>query len=768
MNRPTIALCAIMRDEIKHIDRFLRSVKGCFDEVHLTDTGSIDGTVEFALNPHARDLAGCPVHVKHFKWIDDFAAARNFSMQGVTTDYVMWMDLDDGLSSIEEFKRWRDHVMELSDFWLAPYHYALDHEQKPVTTFLRERVVKTAKKFSWKYFIHEGMIAEEPVQANVVNNWAINHYRTAEDYEKDFQRNVSLLEKRAKAEELPVRLKFYYGKELFDKGRVQEAYTWLDQVVDNPTLEHHDRLLTFEYLCRACLHRFHQEQEHKPRHEQDNTLLAKAVALALQGVTLEPNRAEFYCLAGDGLIRLGRENDAMPLYAAASRCSKQNASGFLFVSHAAYEHVPLDQQARIKFKQGDLNGSISLAEESFKRFGNDESGKLLTEMLNTKEKLRQFDSSNAIETDEIVFSCIPGSQVYRFDEEVYKTKGIGGSETALVEVAAWMKRLNPHRRVIVFNERDKGHVSESGVEYVPNSLMHEYFQKFRPEAHFAWRHNVKLTEAPTYLWCHDLFTPGGEHHNNYQKHICLTEFHKEFVQTQQRIPSEKIHISRNGVNAERFESIVFKDPNKIVFPSSPDRGLEHAIPIVERARELSGRDLELHVYYGIEHLHKYGPAMQALSERLKAQFEKYPWIKYHGNVDQKKLALEMQGACVWLYPATFIESFCITAIESLYAKCFPLVREIGALKNTLRPFHDRGMAKLLYRQPFTKEDHEVWARELVDAIQSEAWKRIEMREFDYSWKGVAEDFMSLAGIAPDKFRAMRFEKGVGQIEELAL
>ena len=751
MNRPSITLCAIMRDEMKHLPEFLKSVRGCFDEIHLTDTGSLDGSLEWAKSPEASEVAECKVVVKTFTWIDDFAAARNYSMDGVTTDFVMWMDLDDRLSSTRNFKRWRDNVMGLADFWLAPYNYAFSDEARktPVCTFMRERVIRTSKRFKWKFKIHEGMMAEEPVQAQQVTNWTIDHHRTKEDYEKDFSRNVSMLEKMSKAEELPIRLKFYYGKELFDKGRVSEAYVWLDQIADNPSLEHHDRVLTFEYLCRACIHRFHIEQEHKPLPSQDQSLLAKCLAIGLQGATLEPNRAEFYCLAGDALVKMNRAADALPLYGAASRCSKRNTNGFLFVSHAAYEHVPLNQIALIKFQMGDLDGAIEVVTDCFRKFRHVETEQILKRLIETKEKVQLFESPNKVQTDEIVFSCLPGSHPFPFDEHIYATKGTGGSETALIEVAKGIKTLMPNRRVIVFNDREKVDVMPSGVEYRPSNQMHEYFGKFEPEAHFAWRHNVKITSAPTYLWCHDLFTPGGEVHANYRRHICLSNFHKEYAQTIQNIPGGKIHVSRNGINKHRFHDRP-KNPNKIVFPSSPDRGLECAIDIVRDARQESGKDLELHVYYGFEHLHKYGPQMAALADRLAQKIKDNPWIRYHGKLDQDTLAKELCEAAIWLYPANFIETYCITALEAMYAKCFPIVREIGALRDTVRPFADRHMAQLIYhRDPYTDDGRKSWVSAVLEAIRHEMWTRIDMDGFDYSWLGVATDFIQMADLKID-------------------
>lgn len=744
MNRPTIALCCIMKDEIKHIKPLLESVKDCFDEIHLTDTGSTDGTLEFARD-FGDKIAGCPVHVRTFTWIDDFAAARNHSMKDVKTDYVMWLDLDDALSSREDFIRWRDEVMLLADFWLAPYHYAFDNEGRPICTFLRERVIKTKKKFSWRYFIHEGMIADEPVGAQVASNWAVNHRRTKEDYEKDFSRNVSILEKNAKTGELPVRLKFYYGKELCDKGRFQEGYVWLDQICDNPQLEGHDRILTFEYLVRACLHRYFQEEEHKPERQKNKALIAKALGMACQGIALAPNRAEFYCLAGDALVKMGREPEALPMYGAAASCKKalNQSTGFLFINHPAYEHIPLDMMARIKFKMGDLDSAIVHGKESVSKFNHEESKVMLSEFLNLKEKLDKHSTTKKVKTDDVVFTCMHGSHPYQFDEEIYASKGIGGSETALVEVAKHVKKITG-RNVIVFNSRESEKVCASGVVYKPALQMYEYFTEYEPKAHFAWRHNIKLTDAPTFLWCHDLTTNGADVSANYNGIICLSDFHKNYVRIMQGIPENKIVVSRNGVNKERFLNEVKKNENKIIWPSSLDRGIERAIDIIELAREKSGKDLELHVFYGIESM--MNDWLRDKAVMIKQKMDARPWVKYHGNVDQLRLAKEFQESVVWLYPASFIETYCISALESMYAKCVPLVRELGGLKNTVKPFEKKGWAKILFRDADTKEDQQVWADELLDILEKRTWENIDMSEFNYSWAGVAQHFIEFSGL----------------------
>lgn len=745
--RPTIALCCILKDEIKNLPQLLSSVEGCFDEIYLTDTGSADGSIEW-IKENAQHVSKCQKLVlKHFTWINDFAAARNYSMKDVTADYVMWMDLDDVMSDKEKFIQWRDHVMMLGDFWMAPYYYSFDQHGHPNCTFLRERVVKTTKKFEWEYFIHEGMIPKEPVSAQLVNSWQVHHRRTPEDYEKDFKRNVTILEERARKEDLPTRLKFYYGKELFDKQKFQEAYVWLDQIITKEDLQLHDKILTYEYLIRASINRFHQEQGHKPEDQKDKTLPARSLALGLQALALAPKRAEIYCLIADCLHLLGQSSDTLPFYEAARSCKPNNPNdpSFLFTNVPAYTYIPANQIARHKHSIGDLDGAIFEAKTAYEKWQHPESEDLLKQLLNIKETIKKSQNPHKVKTNEIVISCLPGSHPYPFDEELYKQKGMGGSETALIEVARYLREIT-QKPVIVFNSRPETTVAESGVIYKKSEDLWDYFCKFEPEVHIAWRHNVKMTDAPTYLWCHDLVTPGAETYTNYEKIICLSDFHKNYVQVQQQIPDDKIVISRNGINQERFKQNAIKNPLKIVWPSSPDRGLDRVIDIVEIARNKTGHDFELHVYYGFDNMKKYGGGFAQMAIHLEEKIKTRPWVKYHGNLEQKLLAKELLEASMWIYPANFIETYCITVLESICAGVYPIVREIGALKNTVRPFVEKGMADLLFLDASTDEEKEQWADKVIDCYNQKKWEKVSMQD-DYSWKGVAEHFCEFMKIA---------------------
>ncbi len=86
---PKLTVCMIVRDEEKTLPRCLQSVKAVADELIVVDTGSKDNTVSIA--------RGFDASVFHFEWRDDFAAARNESLEHASCDWILQIDADEEL-----------------------------------------------------------------------------------------------------------------------------------------------------------------------------------------------------------------------------------------------------------------------------------------------------------------------------------------------------------------------------------------------------------------------------------------------------------------------------------------------------------------------------------------------------------------------------------------------------------------------------------------------------------------------------------------------
>ena len=80
----------IMRDAAADIEPCLMSMKGQVDELVAVDTGSVDDTVAIAKR--------CGAKVLSYEWQDDFAAARNFAIDQVTGDWIVFLDSDEAFT----------------------------------------------------------------------------------------------------------------------------------------------------------------------------------------------------------------------------------------------------------------------------------------------------------------------------------------------------------------------------------------------------------------------------------------------------------------------------------------------------------------------------------------------------------------------------------------------------------------------------------------------------------------------------------------------
>ena len=84
-----ISVVYIVKDEILTLPLSVRSVNEIADEIVIVDTGSVDGTRQYA--QHAANVFAS------FKWKDDFAAARNFAISKATKDWVLMLDADENI-----------------------------------------------------------------------------------------------------------------------------------------------------------------------------------------------------------------------------------------------------------------------------------------------------------------------------------------------------------------------------------------------------------------------------------------------------------------------------------------------------------------------------------------------------------------------------------------------------------------------------------------------------------------------------------------------
>ncbi len=727
MSRPSIALCMIVKNEAHNLSGLLQSVRGCFDQIHITDTGSTDSTLEFLDKINEKIYANDPmwkglpeIKVHHFEWVNDFAAARNYSFSHADTDYLAWLDADDHLSDAKAFISWRDNVLHSAHYWVATYNYSFK-DGKPECVFIRERVVRRDYGFKWEYFVHEGLIQVEGKKfwPQKVTSWCVNHVRTDEDRKSDELRNLKLFESHD-LEKLHPRMKFYYGKELFENGSPEKAGKPLMEAIAAKDLDGHDRILSIQYAAQSAF---------------SAKAYVQAISLLMSGLTIMPCRAEYWCLLGDVRMASGDVANAIISYKMALQCHEDNMGGALVCYSHAYAEFPHSQLAMIYLNHGRETEAVPHIEK-LKEMGSANYNQ--AQDLYNKVKDLSTIRTDLAKTTDVIITCPPNGVVGEWDENSHALTGHGGSETAAIEVARWIKKKT-NRRVKLFQPRAQRAVMPSGVEYLPVAELVGYLHNVEPAVNINWRHATRLTNAKSYVWCHDLQCAGAEKAENYDKIIALSGFHKRYLMETNGVREDKIVLGFNGINPDDFDvDHGPKDPLKVVFSSSPDRGLVQTIDIVKKARESSKLDIKLHCFYGVANMRKMGHTEWA--DQIEKKIKDNDFVIYHGSVSKKVLMQHFLEAGIWLYPADFIETFCITAIESLCAGVWPIVRSMGALPFTLSRAISDGMCDMLDVEVKDEASIGLWANALVEAIIDKKWNKVKVNRQDYSWERVA-DFM---------------------------
>jgi predicted SAM-dependent methyltransferase len=264
--KPTLSLAMIVRDSSSFLEKCLTSCHDLFDEIVIIDTGSKDSTKEIAYKYTDK--------VFDFEWIDDFAAARNYSFSKCTSDFICWLDDDDVIltKDKEKFKN-----LDLSDKEIVILKYEYSHDEFGVVecSLERERIVKRSLGLVWQKAIHEYLPLNGKVSREDIS---IHHFKKHGSSE----RNLRILEKIVEKDTDP-RNFYYLGKEYADFGKTEEAITALEKFVSmNAWWE--DIFLAYQVIAKCYLSLKNEN---------------KFFENIFKSIQMEPRRAEPYYELGE-------------------------------------------------------------------------------------------------------------------------------------------------------------------------------------------------------------------------------------------------------------------------------------------------------------------------------------------------------------------------------------------------------------------------------------------------------------------------------------
>lgn len=280
------------------------------------------------------------------------------------------------------------------------------------------------------------------------------------------------------------------------------------------------------------------------------------------------------------------------------------------------------------------------------------------------------------------------------------TKGIGGRETAVLQLG--LKWAEAGHSVTCFVPRKdtwdaKGLGPLGGtLRLVPQAAAPSVLAAWTFDAVVAW-------EVPEYLAGirDDAFRVVGMQVAHLQEHdqgvvdryVALSPWAADFLADQAQIDRARIDCVPNGVDLGRFEGVRhtsleerLRSP-KVIYSSSPDRGLHHLLRLWPRLRrEVLGPNSSLLVGYGATRWTS-GPTKWSHNVQADVAAEIERGLKQEGVVDlglvgQGELAelqassLLMTYTCDTMQPT---ETGCITVTEALAAELPAVITDCDCL-----------------------------------------------------------------------------------------
>jgi len=785
-----VSVCIIVKNEGGQFENCLKSIRPYVAEICIVDTGSSDSTPSIAKSYADKFEIFTECNDDH-GLIASFSVARQRSYELGTKPWSMWVDGDDEvfgaenlLSIINKHDRDRNEFPKLVMF---PYEYAYDECGNVICRHMRERLTFPRGKFHWHGPVHEVLIPDHPETISTQSDSVIiKHRRDSSQKIMESGRNLRILKAYyEKMGESDIRMLYYLGLEYGNAGDLDNAIKFHKRYIELSGWDDEKFL--------ACLK---VAEHYQVKGDYDN-----ALNWGLKSLTIREGWGESYFSIGRSYYLMAQNNGSntrrnwmrsIHFFRQGLACPPTQTILFTNPIERSYEIQRYLNYALNNI--GDIKGALESVNTALRIRPDDEGLKLNKRLysvhlakVNIIESLKTLSEYDVIESgiekqvNDIIegrivvksktsdtsqriirsSSCLDivfyvGYSCERWNPETAKTSGIGGSETAIIEMA---KRLvTKGHKVRVFGDCPDSFAGVfDGVEYIhytsfKNIECDIFISSRRPQVvddEFNIKTGINL------CWVHDVHCGAALTHKRalrFDKFLCLSEWHKSyFMGVHKCVHPDQIIVTRNGIVLDKFRSelngnSIIRNPHRAVYSSSPDRGLELAIKVWPRIRHVIP-DAELHVFYGFKNWEVCARAANDIKQLKQISYlrdmlneAKEYGVYYHDRVDQYELARQFMCSGIWAYPTWFAETSCITAMEAQAAGLKIVTSPIAALNETVG---SRGV--MIHGDWFSEAYASNFTDAVIEAMQKgdDAEVRSDLRKYafeHFGWDGLANDW----------------------------
>ena len=353
----SISVCMIVKNEEKWLEQCLNSIKNLADEIIIVDTGSSDKTKEIAKKFTDK--------VFDYEWKNDFSDARNFAISKANSDWILSLDADESISSIDFGKIkeitenpeanayhfiWRDYNNNVGIVGWKSSKEDIYPESKIANGYTEHyvlRLFQNSKGYEFEGKIHETLqnSIEKRYGKIFLTDIAIHHYGSLKNKDELLRKRDTyskMLKERLISKEYREKEGYYIlfelAKELAMKKELEEAKRVLEKSISlNPNFSKSLAMLgTIKII------------------EKD---FYNAEKLLKEAVVLEPNDSDIHSNLGVVYSEQGNFMKAIRKFERAIELNPKSADNF-FNLGVVYLRIKKREKARYFFEKAiELNPS---------------------------------------------------------------------------------------------------------------------------------------------------------------------------------------------------------------------------------------------------------------------------------------------------------------------------------------------------------------------------------------------------------------------------
>jgi len=750
-----LALAMIIKntkEEIELLNRCLESLQGSYDKAFITVTDD---------KPPVSKIK-YPVTLSNFKWVNDFAKARNFNFSQVPEDYdfIMWSDADDVWLNATSIK---DTLQEHKLDGLGVF-YAYDHDEYGNCTVAHKKTMVVRRdSCEWVGSLHEELIPQRDLNVSLATEIKRIH-RPNEGHAQEAQTRNELISK-AEFEHnfLDPRTAWNYGNSLIGVGKSKEAIEIFSKFTEETGSTEE------EYLAYLRMSEAYQSMN-----DSKNAIKYLRIAIGLK-----PNYPDAYLRLGQLHYDKNQLDEAI-FYTGNALMLKPPTDSIVVFNPRDYDYNPLLLLAKSYYKKGKYETALAMLKQVQKIVPKSEYIEGLVKELDAeyKEVNSVTDLVNQIMTiqdveerkkailaiprevenhpkvcilrnnhfiktessgKDIVFYC--GMTTHEWNPIMFKTKGVGGSEESVIHLSKRFAAKGYNVEVYANIGRDD--IIEDGVHWKP---FWKFNFKDKSDVLYLWR-SPKLTDyelgaEKVIVDMHDVMQPGEftkQRLDKIHKVMVKSQYHRSLFPN---IPDEKICVVPNGFELSKEEEK--RDPMLLINTSSPDRSLDVLPELFKRVKE-QVPEAKLKWAYGWEifdNAHSGNEQMMKWKEEVVNKMEE-AGIENLGRLSQKEVSKLYKQARVFAYPSVFPEICCISLTKAQAGGAMPVTSDFGVFKEKnkwgkmvpVETTQGYQYGKFAFGLD-TEESKDAWVEEVVKILKTPYKENKEMIDWayeNYNW-----------------------------------